>query len=264
MPTNTATQPLQLHALGMLCDPSYVEHQEAQGQHEVSNAGKNFDRARIVQLPTTKDAKIRQQYEALGFVFGEPVNGDPIFSFVTIPAGWSIEPTSHNMHNDIVDEQGRRRDSFFYKAAFYDRDAILYSATNRYRVEEYSLDVRDTYERCALQRYRILDRVLAAPIEKELNETREQVYRLRGKPAEQAMVERVASLRERLQTTALFTYQLTVELPRPVESPSTDEEIRDHRAWWDLQMAQSEQAAAVCTTWLDEHFPEHKSPAAYW
>jgi hypothetical protein len=264
MPTNTATQPLIAHALGMMTNPSFIEDQEAQGQREVANSGETFDHTRVVQLPTTTNDDVRRQYEALGFVFGEPVAGDPIFSLVTIPAGWSIKPTSHNMHNDITDEQGRRRGSFFYKAAFYDRGATLYSAVRRYSVEEYSVNVRDTYERCAVQRYRVLDCLLAKPIEEELNEAMEQAYHMRGKPNERTTLDRVTALRERLQTTALFTYQLTVDLPRPVESPSTDEEIRNHRAWWNLQQAQDKQAATVCVAWLDEHFPDHRNPAAYW
>jgi hypothetical protein len=67
----------------------------------------------------------REAYEALGFTFGEKI--DDLFQKATLPAGWTRKATSHDMHSEILDEQGRKRISIFYKAAFYDRraDAII-------------------------------------------------------------------------------------------------------------------------------------------
>jgi hypothetical protein len=65
----------------------------------------------------------QKRYEALGFVFGEVVERDPIFREVKLPAGWSRKGSSHAMWSHIVDEKGRERVAVFYKAAFYDRRA---------------------------------------------------------------------------------------------------------------------------------------------
>lgn len=65
----------------------------------------------------------RTEYEAIGFTFGEPVEGDPIFTECTLPDDWSKQAGDHDMWSYIVDQYGRRRVSVFYKAAFYDRSA---------------------------------------------------------------------------------------------------------------------------------------------
>jgi hypothetical protein len=66
----------------------------------------------------------RAGYEALGFVFGEPVEGDSLFVHCTLPDGWTKQGSDHDMWSYVVDEHGRRRVAVFYKAAFYDRDAF--------------------------------------------------------------------------------------------------------------------------------------------
>lgn len=65
----------------------------------------------------------REQLEALGFQFGDPV--DDLFVAVTMPHGWKKVPTEHQMHSDLVDDKGRKRGGIFYKAAFYDRRADM-------------------------------------------------------------------------------------------------------------------------------------------
>lgn len=54
------------------------------------------------------------------------VEGDSVFVNVELPEGWKQERTDHGMHNSLVDEQGRKRASIFYKAAFYDRSAHIH------------------------------------------------------------------------------------------------------------------------------------------
>jgi len=44
---------------------------------------------------------------------------------VELPIGWKKRSTGHSMWNDLVDDKGRVRATFFYKAAFYDRDAFI-------------------------------------------------------------------------------------------------------------------------------------------
>lgn len=65
----------------------------------------------------------RAAFEALGFKFGLPVEGDRLFVHATLPEGWKKQGTGHDMHSEIVDETGRKRVGVFYKAAFYDRRA---------------------------------------------------------------------------------------------------------------------------------------------
>lgn len=67
----------------------------------------------------------RTTWEALGFTFGEPVDGDPLFMHATLPAGWQKKATDHAMGSVIVDALGRERVSVFYKAAWYDRKAHM-------------------------------------------------------------------------------------------------------------------------------------------
>jgi hypothetical protein len=76
----------------------------------------------------------REAYERLGFVFGAPVDGDPLFVHATLPAGWSKAPTDHSMWSKILDAKGRPRVEIFYKAAFYDRRADMRFAS-RYEIK---------------------------------------------------------------------------------------------------------------------------------
>lgn len=93
-----------------------IDEQTAVGQREIVQS--DVIPARI-NFGTEKDLT------DLGFVLGEPVEGDPLFRRATLPPGWSREGSEHAMWSYLLDEQGRRRCSIFYKAAFYDRDAFL-------------------------------------------------------------------------------------------------------------------------------------------
>lgn len=118
--TNTAAQDPLLAMLEMTADGAdgAVERQEARGQAELVQSE---------VLPTsglTRPAE-RAIWESMGLVIGEPVNGDTIFTHVTLPAGWSKKRTDHSMWSDLVDDKGRKRAAVFYKAAFYDRPARI-------------------------------------------------------------------------------------------------------------------------------------------
>ena len=64
----------------------------------------------------------KQQYAKMGIkILGEV---DGLFYSVELPAGWEIKPTDHSMWNDVLDDKGRKRITFFYKGAFYDRNAF--------------------------------------------------------------------------------------------------------------------------------------------
>lgn len=64
----------------------------------------------------------KQQYEKMGIII---IDGyDDLFWNVKLPEGWEIKATDHSMWNNLFDNKGRLRADFFYKAAFYDRDAF--------------------------------------------------------------------------------------------------------------------------------------------
>jgi hypothetical protein len=99
-----------------------IERMEAAGQAQLVNSDR---------LPTkTQDEGDDAQYLALGFTFGDPDRGDPMFRTATLPPGWSRKATDHSMWSRLVDEHGRERVSIFYKAAFYDRSAHMHINTH--------------------------------------------------------------------------------------------------------------------------------------
>jgi hypothetical protein len=121
-----------------------IVSQEAQGQRELVKSS---------QLPakggmySNKDAKAL--YESLGIkVIGESKN-DSMFLDVILPEGWKKTSTDHHLYTQLVDERARARLTFFYKAAYYDREAFIYGVETRftYHVIDYlSEEERGHYE----------------------------------------------------------------------------------------------------------------------
>ena len=105
----------------------FIEQMEAEGTREA---------AKSMMLPYPRGEGTRLSYEALGFVFGPQVEGDPLFCHATFPEGWSVQTTEHDMYNDLVDAKGRVRGNYFYKAAFYDRKAELRGLVRRYEIRQ--------------------------------------------------------------------------------------------------------------------------------
>lgn len=111
---------MSLAALIAASTPGGIEAQEARGQREF---------VRSETLPRKFNRCSQADFEALGFVFGEPV--DELFIACMFPEGWTKQPTDHSMWSELLDAQGRVRAMIFYKAAFYDRDAHI-SLKRRY------------------------------------------------------------------------------------------------------------------------------------
>jgi hypothetical protein len=59
---------------------------------------------------------------------------DDLFYNVVLPIGWTKRETSHDLHSDLIDDQGRKRAGMFYKAAFYDRSATINPIQDRFYV----------------------------------------------------------------------------------------------------------------------------------
>lgn len=96
----------------------FIEAQEKQGQTQLVHSDR---------LPTRVLHCTDADLEALGFTFGQPDPQDPIFRPATLPDGWKKVPSDHDMWSYVVDTLGRRRVAVFYKAAFYDRSAHMWT-----------------------------------------------------------------------------------------------------------------------------------------
>ena len=136
-------------------DPSKaIENQERRGQQDVvrnrrlpkeannHTVPNDILRERITmgmnweeRLKIEKENNIewtKKQYEKMDIHIID--EDDDLFYNVELPEGWKIEATGHTMWNDLLDDKGRLRGSFFYKAAFYDRHAFINFKT-RYSIE---------------------------------------------------------------------------------------------------------------------------------
>ena len=94
-----------------------IERMEAVGQQQFCESD---------VIPTNlAHGLTEQRLRDLGFELGDQVGDDDLFRYARLPKGWERRATDHDMWSEIVDEQGRKRMSVFYKAAFYDRKASL-------------------------------------------------------------------------------------------------------------------------------------------
>jgi hypothetical protein len=109
---------------------SPVEDQEAEGQSDFVGSD-TFPTD--IQSAFVGDERVdaKMILEGFGIQFLGPVDGDDLFQYVRLPAGWKKERTDHSMWSRLVDERGRERAAIFYKAAFYDRSAHI-SVTRRF------------------------------------------------------------------------------------------------------------------------------------
>jgi hypothetical protein len=124
--TNTTTDPTSpllvlASALGSRDGgSSAIEAMEKRGQTQLVNSDRLPSNGSNGERASNDDA-----YLALGFTFGQPDLGDPMFRPATLPPGWRREASDHAMWSYIVDELDRRRVAIFYKAAYYDRSAFM-------------------------------------------------------------------------------------------------------------------------------------------
>jgi hypothetical protein len=150
--TNTDPAEFLLDAMMRGSGPAAIEAQEARGQREAVNSD---------QLPTKGLlGKDRPVWEKMGIKIiekepGTTSSGDSLFTLVELPKGWKKEATAHSMWNNLVDEKGRVRAKFFYKAAFYDRDAFMSGPECRFTIRRDLSGPRDAYERTT--RMQVLD-----------------------------------------------------------------------------------------------------------
>ncbi len=134
--TNTENNPMLQWLMGG--NPNAIEAQEAEGQKELINS---------LQLPlkcnSPRGINAAEQYHKMGIKTFTGSKGDDLFLGVKLPDGWKKEATDHSMWNNLLDDKGRVRATFFYKAAFYDRDAFV-NFNHRYIKTTEFVDVKCT------------------------------------------------------------------------------------------------------------------------
>ena len=93
-----------------------IERQESMGQSSFVGSD---------TLPTRFLYSAKEDLESMGVKFLGPVEGDELFQYVQLPEGWQKKATSHSMWSELLDAEGKKVASIFYKAAFYDRAAHI-------------------------------------------------------------------------------------------------------------------------------------------
>jgi len=126
--TNTANFPHPEWVMGG--NPNAIEMQESEGQKELVSS---------MQLPRKCNhphgINATEQYNKMGIKVFTSSKGDDLFMGVKLPDGWKKESTDHAMWNNLIDDKGRIRATFFYKGAFYDREAFI-NFRHRYSVSQ--------------------------------------------------------------------------------------------------------------------------------
>lgn len=106
---------------------------------------------------TMLPAKIydKEEWEGLGFTFGDPDPKEPLWRPSTMPKGWSRKGSDHPMWTNLIDACGNCRGQFFYKASFWDRDALMHGPYRRYVVgSDYDREPDRDHQAC-----NVIDRV---------------------------------------------------------------------------------------------------------
>lgn len=86
----------------------------------------------------------KSQYEKMGIEIVSEY--DDLFYNIKLPDGWEIKATDHSMWNELFDDKGRKRADFFYKAAFYDRNAFINFDTRFHLSVNHIADRSEDYE----------------------------------------------------------------------------------------------------------------------
>lgn len=133
MKKTTNTREKEINPLWLLGgNPNAIEQQEARGQEELVASQ---------QLPRKCNhphgTNAAEQYAKMGIKVLTTSKGDDLFLGVKLPDGWKKQATEHSMWNKLIDNKGRERASFFYKAAFYDRSSFINFETRYYTTIKY-------------------------------------------------------------------------------------------------------------------------------
>lgn len=153
--------------------PGMIEQQEKDGQRQLVNSDR---------LPVRFNSGKQEDFEALGFTFGDPDPNDPLFRPATLPEGWKREGSDHAMWSHLLDQHGRKRVAIFFKAAWYDRDAFMSLETLWAYVRQH---VEDSEALLLDSEWATRDAVIAA-MREHVAENRKDVAEFRGYAADPA------------------------------------------------------------------------------
>lgn len=130
--TNTAQQmqdnPSLALAMALGGIAESIENQERAGTKQAAASS-------VLPTEDLQDYAEGGPYAYMGIKVLNPVPNDALFTYVELPEGWKVVPTDHSMHNSIVDDKGRKRAGYFYKAACYDRIANMYPPLARFKLD---------------------------------------------------------------------------------------------------------------------------------
>ncbi len=106
-----------------VCDPASIEAQEAQGALDMIDSGSHA----FTQLPAltafASPAENLYWQHSIKVLCLNP--NDPLFYTTVLPKGWQINPTTHPLWTELVDDKDKTIALIFYKAAFYDMAAFI-------------------------------------------------------------------------------------------------------------------------------------------
>lgn len=119
--------------------PGGIEAQEAQGQKDL------IEKQQLPKEGLMNRPDILEGMKKLGFTILE--TGDDLFIDCVFPEGWKLKATDHSMHNELLNEKGRKRAGIFYKAAFYDRSANINIINNIGYVVDHIGFINGNYDR---------------------------------------------------------------------------------------------------------------------
>lgn len=121
--------------------PKRINKHSVPDEYRRKGVTKNMDfKEEMKIIDQNNQEYTKEQYEKMGIKIIDEY--DDLFFSVELPEGWEIKATDHSMWNNVFDDKGRKRISFFYKGAFYDRDAF----SNFERRYGYKILPFDNYE----------------------------------------------------------------------------------------------------------------------
>lgn len=234
----------------------------------------------------------KAQYEEMGIKVIDEY--DDLFFNVELPKDWEIKPTEHYLWNDVVDNHGRKRISFFYKSAFYDRDAFS-NFERRFKIsyEIPDYDVADFEEKpkmiptgetktifidddgneledlqvaggdgfymedCYGHYY---DGSYLSPKRKAIKTIQKQVYK------ENPDWRPISNYDKYSQPFHYEVYDFDKTLLFSSNIVKTDYEYTEerHREFFDHRDAIQKKAIQQCRDWLTANYPNWESPFLYW
>lgn len=114
--TNTAGNAAMVARSPLDATPDAIVASEKRGQTELCASD---------VLPRDMPTSLAMELGTMGVSFLGSVEGDELFQYAQLPVGWAKVPSSHDMWSDLVNEKGEVVAEMFYKAAFYDRKALM-------------------------------------------------------------------------------------------------------------------------------------------